>query len=57
MNVAVIPVVIVVCGIAIFAVSSIIGVIRSFIFKVTKLNDLIKIISAKLDKLLYVTDV
>ena len=55
MNIAVIPFVIVACGIVILLVASIIGVVRSYIFKITKLNDLIKKVSVKLDKLLYVT--
>lgn len=55
MNFAVMPFVIVACSIGIFAVASIIGIVRSYIFKITKLNDLIKKVSAKLDKLLYVT--
>ena len=55
MNIAVMPFVIVACSIGIFTVASIIGIVRSYIFKITKLNDLIKKVSAKLDKLLYVT--
>ena len=54
MNVAVISLIIVACGIGIFAVASIFGIIRNYIFQITKLNDLIKKVSAKLDKLFYV---
>lgn len=42
MNIAIITFVIVSCSIGIFVVASIIGVIRSYIFKITKFNDLIK---------------
>ena len=56
MNPAVIPLIIVPIGIVIFAITSIVGVIRSYIFSITKLNNLIKKVSVKLDRLFYVTN-
>lgn len=48
-----IPIIIVVCALGVFMASSVVGILRYYIFLVTKTDVLIKTISFKLDKLLY----
>ena len=53
-NVYMLPVYIIISALLIYGVSSIVGIIRHFVFKTTKLDVLIKYLSFKLDQLLYV---